>query len=301
MVCPIVESMTRQAISDPPWMTQPFLGSDVTGAGLLSAAKLRSQLFTRLFHNVYVPAHLPLTHELRCQAAALIAPATATITGASAAAVHGHDLAAPFDPVELVVPERDRFTVRRGMHIRRSTLGSVTSASWRGIRLATPLRATLDILRDNQLRRSLPHTVGWLDVLLRGGFIDVTTFSMFLQGRRDHGVVRARKALALADPRSDSVPESEIRVWLRLGGLVPEIRAEVLGFRLGLCFPADKLAVEYGDDSAPAHHQRWRHQRLRAEGWQFVVVTPEQLLTDPKGMVERVREALRHRPELLSA
>jgi len=296
--------MTRQDTHSLSDINQPFLGSHAVHAGL-SPWRLRSRAFTKVFHNVYVPAHLPLTHELRCRAAALIAPGTATLTGGSAAAVHGYPFAEPFDPVEFLVAENGRFTAKRGVHIRRATIGPPESAPWRGVRLATPLRTAYDILRESQLRRSLPRAVAWLDVLLRDAFIDVAALSVFLQSRRDHGVIRARKALALADPRSESIPESEIRAWLRLGGLAPELKVGVLGFRLPLCFPRRRLAIEYEatpyDDTGPAGGDVWRRHRLRAEGWEIVIVTSDQLQRAPEGMVETVRDALLGRALRLAA
>jgi hypothetical protein len=293
----MVDVMTTPTASTPlSGITRPFLGSQAINEGLVNARELRSPLFTRLFHNVYAPAHLTMTHALRCRAAALIAPEAAILTGASAAAVRGHELAAPFDPVEFVVAETDRFAARRGLHVRRSAPRTVEGQRWHGIRIAAPERATLDILRDTQLRRSLPRAVGWLDALLREGFVDATAFAAFLGSRRDHGVVRARRAFELADPRSESIFESEARVWLRLDGLAPHVRIDVLGFRLGLCFPFRRVAVELDeprqDDLERVRHAAWRRHRLRAVGWEFVIVTPEQLRTDPKSMVEAVRQAL---------
>lgn len=288
--------MTRHHIPALSDLTEPFLGNHATRTGLVTARQLRSPGYTKLFHNVYVPTHLPVTHELRCRAAALIASPTATLTGVSAAAAYGYDFAEPFDPVEFLVSDTDRFTARRGVHIRRSTLGPPEGVPWRGIRLATPLRATLDLLREGDSARTLPRVVSWLDVLLRDGFVDLWELSLFLQSHRDQGVVRARKALSLANSRSESVPESEIRVWLRLGGLTAEPEVGFLGFRVPLCFPYRKLAVEYDgrweDDPGRASGDAWRRQRLRAEGWEFVIVTPEGLRGDPEGMVETVRQAL---------
>lgn len=288
--------MTRHHIPTPTDLTKPFLGNQAIRAGLVTPSRLRSPAFTKLFHNVYAPAHLRVTHELRCRAAALIAPSTATLTGVSAAAAYGYPFAEPFDPVELLVADTRRFTAKRGVHIRRSTLGPPEGLPWQGIRLATPLRATLDILRETEFPRTLPRVVSWLDVLLRDEFVDPWELSLFLRSRRDQGVVRARKALSLANPRSESLAESEIRVWLRLGGLSPQPEVGFLGFRIPLCFPHRRLAIEYDGpregDPRRANGDAWRRQRLRAENWEFVIVTPEGLREDPEGMVETVRQAL---------
>jgi very-short-patch-repair endonuclease len=189
--------------------------------------------------------------------------------------------------------------------IARSACGPAEGEPWQGIRLATPERATLDILRDTRLRPSLPRTVAWADALVRDGFVDATAFSVFLSGRHDHGVVRARKVWALVDPRSDSVPESELRVWLRLSGLVPRLQADVRGFRLGLCFPDNKLSVElereWNGNLEQARQDAWRRRRLRAHGWESVIVPHRQFEADPKSSVEMVRTALHRHSTAVAA
>lgn len=280
-------------------ITGPFRGSEALCERWLTRRQLQSPLFTQLFHNVYVPAAVPLTHELRCRAAACVAPPSATITGASAAAVYGFDFAGTHDPVEFVVDEQEKFTAKRGMHIRRSTLGPADGTPWRGVRLATPLRTTLDVLCNTKLRRSLPRTVGLLDALLRAEFVDRTRLEALLRQRHDRGIQRARAALDYANPVAESIPESELRVWLQLGGLHPEPQVEVfdddgtfLG-RLDLCFPDQKLAVEYDgrwhNDPDQRRYDQWRRDRLRARGWDFVIVTHERLRDDPHELVAAIR------------
>lgn len=256
-------------------------------------------MFTQIFHNVYIPAAIPITHELRCRGAACIAPPSATITGVSAAAIYGFDVTGTYDPVEFIVDEHEKFTAKRGMHIRRCTLGPAEGTPWRGVNLATPLRTTLDILCNTKLRRSLPRTVGLLDTLLRAGFVDRAQLESFLRQRHDKGVQRARTALAYANPLAESIPESELRVWLQLGGLHPEPQVEAFAYdgtflgRLDLCFPDQKLAVEYDgkwhNDPEQRQYDQWRRDRLRAHGWDLVIVTQEQLRDDPQGIVETVR------------
>ena len=282
----------------------PFLGSLAVSEGALTPNQLRSPCFQRLFQNVYVPSGYEHTHDLRCRAAALVAPAEAVLTGNSAAVVHGFPFALDADPVEFVVPERARFACQRGMHIRRTTLLRIDSEPWNDIGLATPLRTTLDILTNLRLRRSFPRVVGELDALLRAGFVTREGLAAYLKPRRDHGIVRARRALAFSDPRAESIPESELRVWLALGDLKPVPQFEVhagghlLG-RLDLAFEDVKLAVEYDGewhrDGPQPELDAQRRAAIEAEGWAFVVVTKEQLYGDPKSVVVRVRDAIRRR------
>jgi len=301
----IVNAMTTSTKFDTSGINSSFLGSHAISEGDISRHQLRSPLFTQLFHNVYVPAWVPISHELRCRAAARIAPATATLTGCSAAAVYGFGFALPYDDVELVVEEEAKFTAKRGMHIRRTTIELAEGEPWETIRLATPLRTALDILCNTKLRRSLPRTVGLLDVLLREEFFERDELDALLQARHDRGIIRARRCLQLADPRAESIPESEVRVWLVLGGLEPELQINVhnadgrfLG-RLDLGFPEVKLAVEYDgkwhDDPEQQRHDALRRGRMEADGWEFIVVTQEWLREDPRGMVDAIREALQRR------
>jgi very-short-patch-repair endonuclease len=282
--------------------SQPFLGSHAIAEGSVIKTDLRSPLFTRLFHNVYVASTVPVTHVLRCEAAALLAPDGAVLTGCSAAAVRGVELVGAHDPVELVLPESLLFGLQNGVHIRRTSRGRIDSETWRNIRLASPLRLALDILTNTKLHRSLPRVVGYLDALLRAGEVDASALAGYLKGRRDNGIVRAKRALRLADPRSESIPESELRVWLTVAGLEPDLQVQVFDERgafvgrLDLAFPAPKLAVEYdGDwhrDGDQPQRDEARRQAIRALGWRFVIVTKAELYERPKAVVASVRAAL---------
>ena len=107
-----------------------FRGSAARRAGLLTRGQLRGSSFRRLFQDVYVPASLPVTHELRCRGAALIVPAEAVLTGRSAATVLGVELAKPHDPIEFVVPEHSRFGPVDGIRVRRTEIKRNESRPW---------------------------------------------------------------------------------------------------------------------------------------------------------------------------
>jgi very-short-patch-repair endonuclease len=125
-----------------------------------------------------------------------------------------------------------------------------------------------------------------------------------VEGRSDKGIVRARHAMELADPRAESRPESRVRVWLVLDGLRPEPQywIEDLHSRLvraDLAFPEHKVAVEYDGywrdgELWALNRDRDRLNRVQAAGWEIVFVTA-QLLHDPARMVSTVRAALNRR------
>src|SRR5215217_1213959 len=158
-----MNGMTNREHNSAATLNGPFLGSHSMSEGVLTKKQLYSPLFRRLFHNVYLPAGIPITHELRCRAAALAAPEQAVLTGVSAAVIHGLDLAKADDPIEFVVPESARLRYQSGMHVRRTKIQEVTSENWKGIRIATPLRMTMDMLTNTKLHKSLPRAVGLLD------------------------------------------------------------------------------------------------------------------------------------------
>ena len=200
----------------------------------------------RVFRDVYVPAATRMTHEIRCRSAALILPSDAVITGRSAATVRGVPLAQPADPVEIVVGLETRIFRRTGLDVRRCKLRHGEAEPWCGVALARPPRIAFDLLLD----RALPDAVADLDAVLRVGVVDRGQVERFLRGRHDRGIVQARRAVQLADPRAESRPESRMRVWLVLDGLAPEVQYWVHQdgrriCRVDLAFPERRLAVEY--------------------------------------------------------
>lgn len=294
-----------------PDINGPFRGSHAVADGWLTKKQLRNAPLTRVFQDVYVPRGFDLTHPLLCQAAALVAPRDAVLTGLSAAAVRGFDFTPAGHPVEFIIPNEAHFQAQRGLNVRRSRVTDAEREPWQGIRIATGPRLLLDVLTNTRLRRSLPRCVGLLDALLRAGFVQESRFAAMLDDRHDHGIVRAREAMVLADPRAESVPESEVRVLLTLAGLVPQVQVDTfddhgrfLG-RLDLAYPEVKVAVEYdgqwhADNDQPSLDAA-RRARMIAAGWTFVVVKKDDLYGDSRQMVEVVREALRRRRFLNTA
>ncbi len=278
----------------------PFRGSEAMSTGTLTAGQLRGPGVRRLFQDVYVPAGFSDSHELRCEGAALILPSEAVITGRSAATLRGVGLARATDSVEVIVPESVQVNRRAGLRVRRTETGPDEHEPWGAIGLATPLRMGMDLLLD----RALPDGVADLDAVLRAQLVDRAALCRMLAQRHDHGVVRARRAEELADPRAESRPESRVRVWLLLDGLcpIPQYWIEDSRGRLAcadLAFPEQQVAVEY--DGSWRDGQLWalnrdrdRLNRVQAAGWEVVFVTAP-LLADPPRMIHTVRSALARR------
>lgn len=276
-----------------------FRGSEAIAAGLATRKQLASFRYRRVFRDVYVPATTALTHELRCACAALVLPADAVITGRSAATLGGVPLTLPGDPVEVVAGLQTRLFRRAGVDLRRCEVRPDEAQPWSRVRLATPRRSAFDLLLD----RALPDAVADLDAVLRAGLVGRAELELFLTGRHDRGIVQARRALELADPRAQSRPESQLRVHLVLDGLNPEVQFRVYHAgrwvaTVDLAFPYHRLAVEYDGvwHGTPLQvgSDRERLNRLHAAGWEIVFVTREHL-RDPHRMIWTVRAALQAR------
>lgn len=277
-----------------------FRGSDAVFAGRLTRGQLRGPKVQRLFQGVYAFAGEPVTHQLRCAGAALALPPDTVITGRSAAVLWGAQLARAQDPVEIVVPDATRIARRTGLDVRRSVVRPDESTPWSTVAVATPLRTTLDLLLD----RPLPDAVADLDAVLRAGLVSLPAVTAMVERRSDRGIVLARRAVELADPRAESHPESRVRVWLALDGLHPEPQYWIEDSRgrlacVDLAFKEQKVAVEY--DGAWRDGQLWalnrdrdRLNRVQAEGWEIVFVTAP-LLNTPTRMIKTIRTALTRR------
>lgn len=264
-----------------------FRGTEALAAGVVTKEQLRGPGVRRLFRDVYLPAGVQLTHQRRCEGAALLTPPEAVLTGRSAATVLGVGLARPADPVEFVVDERYRFGPIRGIVVKRTGLTSADWQDWNGIRIASPARLGLDLAARADLRGAVAD----LDEVLRAGRIDRAELEERLQGCHEHGVVRARQAVALADPRAQSRPESELRVVLRLADLHPEPQVPVwdaagLVCWLDLAFREWRVGVAYDGQWHALRLQlrkdRRMINRLQALDWEVVFVTADDLYHHPQ-------------------
>lgn len=272
-----------------------FLGSRAVDAGVLTRNQLRGNRYTRLFRDVYVPVGYPRTHAVRCEAAALVVPETAVLTGRSAAATLGVDLTRPADPVEWLVQEGLQFRFP-GMVVKRMP---ISTADWRQgefCRIASPARMAFDLARQPNIRKAVSH----LDAVLAGGLVDLADVRHYSWARSEHGVRNARAAVGLADGRAESPPESELRVVLVLGGFqvtpqVPIADRGRLVARVDLAVDGYKVAIEYDGQWHALREQleadRGRLRRLRDAGWEVVHVTATDLAGDPSAICDAVRRA----------
>jgi len=118
-------------------------------------------------------------------------------------------------------------------------------------------------------------------------------------GRR--GRRSLRQALELADARSESLKESQLRLILsgaQLAGLVSNLEITTSGgsrYRADLAFPEQRVLIEYQSDYHGETEQfradMTRRSRLEADGW-FVVYVNADDLRNPEELVARIRSVL---------
>jgi Protein of unknown function (DUF559) len=282
---------------------QVFRGSDAVREGLLTVHQLRSKAWVRLRHDVYADARLDRDHELACRGVALRMPPQAAIAGPSAAYLYGVEHAATFiDDVHVVVPRYVVFGSQERLTVHSTDLDPLPIE-----RGATPPRTPPT--------QAAWETAVWLDPVRAVGILDallarqVITFDSLraVVGRHAQrpGGRRARRVIDLADPGSQSPPESHLRVRLVLAGLPrpvtqhPVVLPSGLALHPDLAWPQYKVAVEYDGhwhaDADQLHRDRLRLNKLAGAGWIVLHVTSRRLQHDFAGVLQEVRTALRSR------
>ena len=169
--------------------------------------------------------------------------------------------------------------------------------------LTTPLRCFLDV----GAWWALADVVALGDAAIRSHRVELMALRESVaasSGRR--GIVRARDAMRLLDPRSASAQHSRLRVLLVCGGM-PEPRCGLdLYDRTGhwlacadLGWPDHRvvvaLAPTHAGSAERVRAEQRRRNRVVAAGWSVVVVEEADLVERPADVLARVWRVLRER------
>lgn len=248
--------------------------------------------------------------DLRGRASALLAacPAGSVIAGTAAAELHGLWLPRPHQGrIDVVVrPDIVRgaermHTARPEIRSRRIVLADDEVTQVDGLPVLTLARTWLDLAG----RLSAPDLVALGDSALRAGS-SITEFAVLVaRARHRPGVVGARRALPLVDPRSRSRPESHLRYWVVMSGFPRPIPNTAIysDDHEWLCepdlhFDDVKLALEYnGADHADVGRQRRDISRTidvqERGGWRIETFGPREVFVLPDTIARRVRSVRR--------
>ncbi|TQF73933.1 hypothetical protein FK531_04455 [Rhodococcus spelaei] len=277
----------------------PFLGSHAVADGLLTQHELYHD-FARIYQGVYLSKRTELTAAVRARAAWLFAGPDATLTGFSAAALHGSTWIDPGEPAEVIREGHHRSTTKLLVHDFRLEPGEATVVD--GIRTATPARAAFDLGR--RLPR-IPAIVA-LDALCSSTGLKPEEIARLAERHpRARGLVRLRSILPDVDGGAESPPETHTRLVIVDAGLPrPETQIVIVDndgwefARSDLGWREWSVLVEYDGE----HHWKDRRQRawdierlarIEALGWTVVRVGAELLYDRPGDLVRRVRGKLR--------
>ena len=160
--------------------------------------------------------------------------------------------------------------------------------------------------RDVGTLEPIGTAVGVLDAMVRTGLLDVCTLQ-HMQARPPAAwrSRQARRAFGLVDGRSESPPESWVRVACALAGLPPPaLQYEVLEdgvwlARVDLAWPEQRLIVEYDGEyhfeGLQIVKDDVRLAALVAAGWRVIRLAAADL-RHMDDVVSRIAEALRTQP-----
>jgi very-short-patch-repair endonuclease len=275
-----------------------FVGSHAIGEGVLTPRQLRDRGYRRLLHGVYALPEAIVDHQLYCRAAALLLPDGAVIGGRSAACWHGAPWAGPGDPVTILAPRDCKWQGPRGVRVHRTDL---SRQEWE-MRDEVPVTTAPRTAWDVAVLESAATAVGTLDAMVRAGSASLSDLQgMALAGTGRWRITRVRRAVELVDARSESPPESWVRVAMvqaGLEGFVPQFEIVENGVFLGrvdFAWPAAKLILEYEGayhfDGVQIVRDDERLRRLVAAGWHVIRIGAADLRNLP-ALIERIRRAL---------
>ncbi len=276
----------------------PFIGSQAVAAGIVTRRRLAGPAFRRVLHGVYIDARCRIDHGVRCRAAALLLPTSTALSGLSAAWWYGIKLATVHERVVAASPRLVHVDGPRGVQIHQTPLDRTDVTTLAGLTITSPSRAAWDIATLEEI----PVAVAAIDAMLHSGVLHTSdlTNRIALSGGLWR-VSRARDVLKLVDGRSESPPESRLRVTFLEAGLPPavpqhEVRKNgIFVARVDLAWPAARVAVEY-DGAHHADPMQIRRDRRRLNGlvdagWLVIHATTSDLYA-PATLISQVSAAL---------
>jgi hypothetical protein len=276
-----------------------FVGSHAVAEGWVSRAQLQSGIYRRLMHNVYADPGIPVEHQLYARAAALLMPDDGVLAGRSAAGWFGAPFAAATDPVLVAVPPDSPWRGPRGVRVHRTEIDVSDLTTVDDVRLTVPIRTAWDVAAHE----TVPNAVALLDGMVRAGSVRPAQLRAMVEGGA--GRWRSRRVarvVPLVDGRSESPPESWVRVACVRAGLptpVPQFDVVDNGVFLGrvdLAWPEARLIVEYEGsyhfDGLQIRRDDERYRRLVEAGWRVIRLSAADL-RDLVEVVARIGAALR--------
>ena len=261
----------------------PFSVADARRRGI-RWDDLQTKSWTRMSYGQYAWSSLRAGTELVLRAAAQRMPSAYAFSGRTAGWIWGLDVA-PCEPIVVTIPREVSVRARVGVRLRRASLAESEVVIRRSFRVTTPLRT----LRDIGSEPDLVESVVAVEMALRTGFVGLSDITGDVeQHPGTKGIKRLRRALRLADARSESPMETRVRLQLLKARLpAPCVQADLHdaagGFlgRADLYYPDRRLVIEYDGEN---HKDRLvsdlrRQNALVNAGYQVLRFTAADLRT----------------------
>ena len=274
----------------------PFTVAQAMAAGL-TRGRLRSSSYIRLGPGLYRWVGLSDGPLVKLSAMARRMPIGAAFSGSTAAWLHGLDIK-PGEPIEVTIPASLGCGVRAGVSVRYRALAPNEIVIRRGLPTTSALRTAIDLGG----RDPLTEAVVAVDQFLHSALVRASELSSYVDEHPGaKGVARLRRALSLAESKSESAMETRLRLILVLSGLPrPEVQVPIrdhegrwLG-RPDLLYSDHSLAIEYDGGT---HRDRLvednrRQNGLIGAGYRLLRFTAADVYGKPELVVMQVRHAL---------
>lgn len=276
--------------------TGPFNLADAVDVGV-TRGQLRGAVYRRMGSGLYRWVGLKESPLLRLRAVARRLPAGAAFSGRTAAWLHGLDVA-PCDPIEVTIPQQFGSARRAGASVRRAALPAEHVVQRHGLPITSAIRTVVDLGG----RDPLTEGVVAADLVLHAGLVSIAELCAYVEAHpKAKGIARLRRAVDLAEPKTESAMETRLRLLLVFGGLPrPEVQVSIhddqgrfLG-RPDLLYPLQRLAIEYDGNT---HRDRLvddnrRQNRIIGAGFRLLRFTAADVYGSPELVAMQVRRSL---------
>lgn len=282
----------------------PFTRSTARSAGLHRRELdrlVRAGRLLRVHREVFIAPWLADDLAGRAAALGLVLPPGAAVCRGAAAWLYGVDARPPGEHLvlprlEVLVPAPSSPLVRPGVSAYQAPLGPDDVCEIHGVRVTTPDRTAVDLLRWSPPFLGLAS----LDAFAHQGLVrpaDVLDRLAGLSGHR--GVAQARRLAGLCEPATESAGESWMRLRVVDAGLprpqvqIPIVVDGVVVYRLDAGYPEIRVGIEFDGEqyhssvAARAADARRRDDLRDRFGWTVVGVGREHVL-GARPAVERV-------------
>ena len=262
--------------------------------------QLQTRQWARMSRGQYAASGLAQDPRLKLLAVARRLPERYAFSGLTAAWLLGLDVAWT-EPIEVTISRDVPIRARAGVKMRRAGLDDSDVVLRRGFRVTSAMRTTCDLGG----RRDLVESVVAVDMALHAGIVQLPDLQKHVAANSGaKGIKRLRRAVGLADAKSESPMETRLRIYLHRGRLprpsvqtqLSDERGNFLG-RVDLYYPDRRLAMEYDGathkDSIEADLRR--QNALLTAGYHQLRFTSADLRR-PDSVVAQVRHARRVLP-----